>query len=102
MKQGAIYETVRRLPAQPVSISTRYVWLTAADWMHFFDLLRQSFPEARFYTDPGSVSTRRKAEAPSICLHDHLLATEAYVKRDDATSVFPSPWLPHFVHYQTF
>jgi hypothetical protein len=94
-----MYETVRRLPIQPTSISSRYVWLTAADWTKFATLLCESFPEARYFAEPSSTSTQGRPRPPSIRFHDDILSTDGYSKRDHAMIVFSPDWVPVYVKY---
>lgn len=97
-----MYDTVRRLPMQPTSISSRYVWLTAADWTKLSGLLRENFPEARYYTEPSSTSAQGKSRPPSIRFHDDILNTEGYSKRDHAMIVFSPDWAPVYVKHRGF
>lgn len=56
-----------------ISIHSRKVWFTAADWQAFGDILAKTYPQARYFIDPTS-RFRHGETKPDIIFHGTLLA----------------------------
>ena len=94
-------EPLDRLPpSPPVSMQSRYLWMTDGDWRAFAAALHEVFPEARYWV--SGQGPREVTGVPIILQFFHDLYSAGGWGSHSTHMVFDPRWQPDFIRYRPY